>query len=670
MSTTIKSTALDFNNIKNNLKTYLANQDQFKDYNFEASGLSNILDVLAHNTHINGLIANFALNESFLGTAQLRSSMVSLAEGLGYVPNSTTSSTAKIRIFFNTTVSPRDERVLLPAYTQFTASVDNITYTFQTIEAYYATDDGSGFYQFVTADGSNEIPIYQGTRKTKTFLVGEYEDNPVYVIPDATMDTATASINVFESISSTISTPYININDVSTITANSTIYILKESPNAYYELSFGDGNTFGVAPAAGNKIVVDYISTVGAAANGANRFTPTGQYTNVGDAGTLTTSLNITTLQNSAGGSATESIESIRQKAPYQYAAQNRMVTAADYTALIQKQYGNFIADIISWGGEDAINPEFGSVYSSIKFNPNLSAERIDDIKLSIVALAQQLAVSSFNLRFVDPIATYVEVDVFYQFNPRLTDRTINAISSSIREVEADYFANNSGKFGQSFRRSNLLTLVDDVDNAVLSSRANVRMQQRFVPTTPNIISVISGVTLGTITTAQLNKIVDNIVQKNYGGAAQYIIDQGLAPDKNFTEVRTTLSEARNSSSQQLRFPVGIALPNDDTHTITSSQFVFRSDTCTIKNKLGSTVLQLVTLAGDVKSDNIGEYNPGTGVVTLNYFRPSSIGSGVDYVKLSAVPENQSAITPTRNEVLIYDPNASAINVVTTSATN
>ena len=87
-TTTIKSTALDFQSIKNNLKTFLAQQDEFSDYNFEASGLSNILDVLATNTHFNGLIANFALNESYLGTAQLRSSIVSLAEGIGYVPDS------------------------------------------------------------------------------------------------------------------------------------------------------------------------------------------------------------------------------------------------------------------------------------------------------------------------------------------------------------------------------------------------------------------------------------------------------------------------------------------------------------------------------------------------------------------------------------------------------
>ena len=174
MATTIKSSALDFDNIKSNLKDYLANKDEFKDYNFEASGLSNILDVLAYNTHLNALIANFALNESYLPTAQLRSSIVSLAEGICYVPDTKTSSQARVRLTLSSNAAGRNTDISLPAYTKFTGSVDDVTYTFQTVEGFSAEDDGTGFYEFKTSDGSNRIPIYEGTLKTKTFLVGEY----------------------------------------------------------------------------------------------------------------------------------------------------------------------------------------------------------------------------------------------------------------------------------------------------------------------------------------------------------------------------------------------------------------------------------------------------------------------------------------------------------------
>ena len=144
MVTTIESTALDFSNIKANLKTYLKKQDEFTDYDFEASGLSNILDVLAYNTHINGLIANMSLNESFLGTAQLRPSVSSLATGLGYIPFSKTGAKAIINVSLDlSTASNRPSALSLPANTLFTAAVDDVTYTFQNTVEYTAIDNGS-----------------------------------------------------------------------------------------------------------------------------------------------------------------------------------------------------------------------------------------------------------------------------------------------------------------------------------------------------------------------------------------------------------------------------------------------------------------------------------------------------------------------------------------------
>src|SRR5210317_2583498 len=114
MATTIKSSDLDFENIKGRLKTYFQNKSEYADYDFDASGLNNILDVLAYNTHINGLTANFALNEAFLNTAQLRSSVVSHAEALGYNPRSITSATAYIDVSTIITASGRPTTITLP----------------------------------------------------------------------------------------------------------------------------------------------------------------------------------------------------------------------------------------------------------------------------------------------------------------------------------------------------------------------------------------------------------------------------------------------------------------------------------------------------------------------------------------------------------------------------
>ena len=665
MATTIRSTALDFNNIKSNLKTYLANSNEFKDYNFEASGLSNILDVLAYNTHINGLIANFALNESYLPTAQLRSSMVSLAEGVGYVPDTNTASQAKIRITFNN--SNMSNTVILPAYTKFDTTVDDVSYVFQTIEAHTAVNNGSGFYEFKTSAGSNQIPIFEGTLRSKTFLVGEYEDNPVYVIPDRTIDADTVTVNIFESATSTTATPYQNILNATSISANSTVYILKESPNEYYDLSFGDGTTFGIAPAAGNKIEIQYLSTNGEVANGASIFTSSSAFSESGQSATLS----VTKWTNSIGGDTKETIESIRKNAPFQYATQNRMITAEDYASLILRNYSTLINDIVSWGGEDALSPEFGAVYVSIDFEDDVTADTIASTKLAIQDLAEQLSIASFNLRFVDPVQTFVETDTFFQFNPKLTDLTLSNTKNNVTTTIANYFTDNTGKFKQSFRRSNLLSLVDDVSGAVLSSRADVRMQQRFVPSSPSLITVIKSLLDDPVNVSDevLNNTVNLVSQFRFEDAANYLA--AFVSSYSYTFIVDTLSTTKSSLSQQLLFPVPIAIPDDDTFTIISSTFVYEGSNAVIKNKLTSNDLQIVAAAGGtVLLDNVGNYSAASGTVTVNYFNPTSITGGVAYIKLAATPANQSVLTSTRNDVILHDPDRSTVNAVITEATN
>jgi hypothetical protein len=154
--TSITSTALDFDNIKDSLKIYLKAKPEFADYNFDASGLSNILDVLAYNTHFNGLIANFALNESFINTAQLRSSVVSHAEALGYRPKSKTPSTSSVSFYVNLAgVQNRPSQISVPAGWTFQASNEDSAFTFITTEAYTAQDqNNNGVYSF-TADGES-----------------------------------------------------------------------------------------------------------------------------------------------------------------------------------------------------------------------------------------------------------------------------------------------------------------------------------------------------------------------------------------------------------------------------------------------------------------------------------------------------------------------------------
>ena len=310
------------------------------------------------------MTANFALNESFLGTAQLRSSIVSLAEGIGYIPDSKTSAKCVVKLSVSLAgVSGRPSIIQLPSGTKFTSVVDDTTFTFQTQENLTAEENesGNGFYEFKTGDGSNLISLTEGQARTKTFLITQQSENAVYIIPDVNMDTSTAVVRVYDTPSSTSFSTFTNIINATTINALSTLYILKEAPNGNFELSFGNGTTLGKAPAAGSKVVVSYLTSNGADANSSKVFEPASQLTVNGVGYDLT----VTTQSNAVGGGAREDIESIRKNAPFQYASQNRMVTHVDYSTLVLRNFSTLIKDIKTFGGEDALKPEFGVVFMS-----------------------------------------------------------------------------------------------------------------------------------------------------------------------------------------------------------------------------------------------------------------------------------------------------------------
>ena len=611
MVTTIRSTDLDFDTIKNNLKLELKNNTEFADYNYEGSGLSNLLDVLAYNTHYNALIANMALNESYLTTAQLRSSVVSLAEAIGYMPASKAASSATVNISINTgNLAGRPSFLSLPRGTKFTTTVDDIVYTFETIGTINAQDNGSGLYVFKDNLDQEAITLKEGTNTTKTFIVSENSIDTTYVIPDKNIDTTTAFVSVFDDLTTTTFATYTDLKEADTIDDQSKVYILRETPNGFYELSFGDGYTLGKAPQAGNRIVVEYLSTNGPVANGATTFTPVNQISVPSASGNVSFTLSVTTVTKSVSGSDVETLESIRKNAPFSYASQNRMVTAVDYATLVKRNFGYLIKDIQAYGGEDAVRKEYGVVFLSIVFKDDVTQATIDKTKGDIIALGKQLQVITFDIKFQDPDITYLETEVRFQFNPKFTSSSVQEIQNRVDDVVTQYFADNTGLFDQSFRRSNMLALVDDVDPSVLSSRADLKLQKRFVPF------------IGT------------------------------------------------TESAELRYASPLAEPNDERAVIKSTPFFVNGTRVEIRNKLDEYKLQLHATATDtVYIDNIGEYEPSTGLVKLVGIRVDSIIGGNNFIKISGDAANPSVSSPGQNQIVVYDDGPSFVQatVVTTS---
>lgn len=559
---TIQSTDLDFDTIKTSLKTYLQAQSEFADYDFEASGLSNILDVLAYNTHINGLIANFATNESFLNTAQLRSSVVSHAEVLGYFPRSKTAARATVNLDLTIADAGRPSSVTLPAYTTFTTSIEDVTYTFQTLEDYIASDDGSGNYSFLNSSNSANIEIVEGTLRTKTFIVGDVSDGQVYVIPDDTMDTTTMKVDVYDTVSGSSFTTYTNLTRAVRITSTSTVYQIKEVPNGYFEVIFGDGSVLGQQPSPGNKIVITYLSTSADLANGGSSFTASNDVDVDGTDYTLSTTL----VSASTGGSDKESISSIKNNATIAFASQQRMVTAEDYKAQILANYSSYVTDVNAWGGNQNNPPVYGRVYVSLKFIDGLTDSQKQNIKDQIISnLTNNLAIMSIDTVFSDPTNVYLELGTTFNFDPDLTNLTKRGVETLVTNTVNTYFTTNLKRFDKVFRRSSLLTEIDKLSPAILNSKMDVKVQLRLTPT------------VGTAT--------------NYN----------------------------------LYFPVAIEAADSLTHKVTSSRFTYQGVTCVIRNRLGSNVLQVQNLSGTPLVTNVGSYTASNGTVSLVAFNPSAI---------------------------------------------
>ena len=592
MATTVQNSQLDFDNIKNSLKTYLAKQPEFEDYNFEASGLSNILDVLAYNTHYNALTANFALNESFLTTAQLRSSVVSHAATLGYVPRSRIASRATVNLNVNLSgLLNRPSAVVLEAGTTFTAPVGENTYTFRTLSDLTATDNGVGVYNFLNSDGTRDILIYEGSMTRKRFIVGEKGERQLYVIQDDSIDTTTADVRVYDTPSSTNYVNYAPITNAVTVNSNSRYFQISEAPNGFYELNFGDGISFGKAPEAGQMIQVQYLSCLGAEANGASVFSPTSTVT-VNNTQFI---LQISTVAQSGVGGGRQSIESIRVNAPIAFAAQQRLVTADDYKAVIQRNYPT-VTDSIAWGGEDNIPADYGKVYLSLVFEDGTTDLQKQAVKDAIVTdVASNLSILSIDTAFQDPVTTFLEIILTFNFDPSLTGQTVKATESNVFNTLKDYINTELKQFGGVFRRSELLTQIDDISEAILNSKATVKMQQRFEP------------------------------------------------------------DLTQTATYNLYFPVEIAAPSPTDHIISSSTFIFNNKVCSIKNALNLTKLQIVDNIGTVEVDNIGSYDALTGTVTITGFVPDSITAGANFLKISCTPANQATIRPLRSYILDID---------------
>ena len=462
-NTALNVANVDFSSIKSNLQAYLGAQNIFKDYDFDGSNLSVLLDVLSYNTYMNNFYLNMVAGESFLDSAQNRDSVISHAKTLNYLPGSYTSSKGTVDI----QLYPGDlpATINIPKYTAFTSKIESNTYTYTTNEGVTVSADVDGNYK------AANVSIFEGEIITELFQVDTANTNQRFVLSNKEVDTDSLIVTVTTSSTDLSNNAWTKASTTIGVSGESNTYFLAPSEGQTYEIQFGDG-ILGRPVTHGNVIEAKYRKAAANNADGATSFTLAGDiqgYTNVA----------ITTISKSVGGGYSESIESIKFNAPKSVTVQDRLVTKNDYQTLLKQEF-NDIEALNVYGGEELTPPLFGKVVVAVdlKNSDGVSVQRKNEIE-KYISLRAPLSISP---KVVQPEFLYVDVLSKVVYNPNKTVKSDNEIIANVIDTLSTYMAANINKFNATLRLSKLTAAIDNTDGTILNNNTTIRLQKTLVP--------------------------------------------------------------------------------------------------------------------------------------------------------------------------------------------
>ena len=462
---------LDFEDIKVALKDYMRAQTDFTDYDFEGSALSNLIDVLAYNTYYTAFNTNMVVNELFIDSATLRDNVVAIAKQLGYRPKSATSPTAYVSFTVTYTNPTTDTELLLKKGSGFIATYDNNVYQYVTLDDVKA--------QVVNGVATfTDIAVNEGTQLINTFTVNSALKDQRFILDNQNIDTNTIRVKVFPTGGS-FSEPYLVADNILGVDGNSKVFFLDEIEDERYEILMGDG-VLGKKLENNARIEVSYLTTSGPESNGVRTFVFSGVLENPNGItpGAFTT--NITSTTASAGGEEIESTAKIKYTAPKAYGTQDRAVTAQDYEAIVRQVYPA-TSDIIIFGGEDQVPPEYGRVFIALK--PKDASYLTSLTKNQIISELKKYVVASVEPKLIDPSILFVEMTSKIYYNGQSTDQTPAQIRDKvIGSVQSYLDTSDTEKFNGKFRYSKMVGVIDDADRSINSNLTEVTMRKDFYP--------------------------------------------------------------------------------------------------------------------------------------------------------------------------------------------
>jgi hypothetical protein len=465
-------TALDFEDIKASIKSYLRSRNEFTDYDFEGSSLSYLIDTLAYNSYYTAFNANMAMNEAFLPSATIRDNVVNVAKLLNYVPRSITSSRACLKLDVQTTQTAGAYPSSITLKKGAIASGGN--YIFNILEDITTTvSPSTGIGTF------DNVIIMEGSIVTFQYIVNTFATQ-VYKVPSEDADISTLSVRVKPNESSTTSDLYSLTDTITDLTATTRAYFLSEGEDMRYEVKFGD-DTAGRALKDGEVVLLEYLVTSGTEANEITTFSFIGQITdNIGGAYSGT-SVTLSMKEKSQLGAAAETLESIKYNAPRYYSAQYRAVTAQDYALIAKKVYSN--ADsVVAYGGDSLNPPIYGKVFIAIQTKTGSLLN--DATKKSISADLRKYAMASIDPVVIDPEQMYLYLKVFAQYDPGTASNTSD-IKTNIQNGINDWATQTQiNNFNSTFRAQAFEKAVTLSDNSLSDVSLQLSILKYIYPNT------------------------------------------------------------------------------------------------------------------------------------------------------------------------------------------
>lgn len=490
-------TGATFEEIKLNLINWLKGQNEFKDFDFAGSRINVLVDLLAYNTLYIQQFSNTALYESFLGTANLRASVVQAAQDNSYLPSGLTAAKTSIQLRMSNSLNPTNIRI--PRGTKFLA---------------YALETSADPYPFVVTedvvavrDLNNEywpiLNLAQG-RIVRTELL--FDKSNQIIIRDENIDRN--QIRVFVDGSE-----WSNWTHKSMVNAGSTstIYYIRETIDGFTEVYFGEGEQSfsvvdgvlesnyigGLKPIQDSSIVIEYLRTDGAKANGAKGFTyaDTLQYMSVN--AVLENFNNDMDYVGADGGGDPEDIERIREMAVVKRESQMRCVTSSDYDAFVSERFGSIVQAIQTFTDSD--KPGYAFIAIKPKSGLYLTAVQREDIKNYL----KEYNLAPITPSVISPNYLFIKHNINVTYAINKLQETEQWLNSKIIDQIDRYYIDDVELFNKSFAKSKLLTYVDNSDHSIVGSSCDielVREIQNFFVTGESGVKYYNELVPGSIT--------------------------------------------------------------------------------------------------------------------------------------------------------------------------